>query len=244
MTAILHALNIGTLACWLSVVGFGAVAFVVPGARGVVVPTSGEKEPPPFPEDFTLGEVEDAAAESTEEASSAAPAETLPAPPELPEIAGFTPLPEIPEIAAPPAKPAPAMAAAVAPPSAKPSATQTRRTASSTAATGKPGGGGSGASSSSTSSSASGSGMSDTSRLAKGRMPKPSYPAQAKRSGQTGTVVVEFTVDANGRVISAFAKSSSGWPLLDSEAVRTVRRWTFPAGGVMKLQRPIVFQLR
>ncbi|MEY4570486.1 MAG: hypothetical protein RLZZ398_1925, partial [Verrucomicrobiota bacterium] len=46
------------------------------------------------------------------------------------------------------------------------------------------------------------------------------------------------------RVISAYPKSSSGWPLLDAEAVRTVRRWTFPAGGVMKLQRPIVFQLR
>jgi protein TonB len=75
-------------------------------------------------------------------------------------------------------------------------------------------------------------------------MPKPSYPAQAKRAGQAGTVVIEFTVDASGRVISAYAKSSSGWPLLDAEAVRTVRRWTFPGGGVMKLQRPIVFQLR
>jgi protein TonB len=242
MNSIFHALNIGTLACWLSVVGFGAVAFVVPGTRGVPVPASVGKEPPPFPEDFTLGEVEDAAAESTEEASTAAPAETLPAPPELPEIAGFAPLPEIPEIAASAAQPAPAVAAA--PPTAKPSATQPRRTASSASATAKPGGGGSGASSSGTSSGVSGSGMSDASRLAKGRMPKPSYPAQAKRSGQTGTVVVEFTVDASGRVISAIAKSSSGWPLLDSEAVRTVRRWTFPAGGVMKLQRPIVFQLR
>ena len=121
MTSILHALNIGTLACWLSVVGFGAVAFVVPGTRGVPVPAFVEKDPPPFLEDFTLGESEEAAAESTEEASNAAPAETLPAPPELPEMADFAPLPEIPEIAAPPAKPAPAVAAA--PPSAKPSAT-------------------------------------------------------------------------------------------------------------------------
>jgi outer membrane biosynthesis protein TonB len=44
--------------------------------------------------------------------------------------------------------------------------------------------------------------------------------------------------------ISAYAKSPSPWPLLNAEAVSTVRSWRFPPGGVMKLQRPIVFQLR
>ena len=86
--------------------------------------------------------------------------------------------------------------------------------------------------------------MSDAARLAAGRMPPPSYPPEARRKGQSGTVIVEFTVDASGRVISARAKSPSPWPLLNNEAVRTVRRWKFPPGGVMKLQRPIVFQLR
>jgi TonB family protein len=62
--------------------------------------------------------------------------------------------------------------------------------------------------------------------------------------GQTGTLVVEFTVDATGRVISAYAKSPSPWALLNQEAVRTVRGWKFPPGAVMTLQRPIVFQLR
>jgi protein TonB len=75
-------------------------------------------------------------------------------------------------------------------------------------------------------------------------MPSPVYPAAARRLGQTGTLLVEFTVDASGRVISAYAKSPSPWPLLNEEAVRTVRRWKFPPGPVMKLQRPIVFQLR
>jgi protein TonB len=75
-------------------------------------------------------------------------------------------------------------------------------------------------------------------------MPAPSYPAECRRKGQTGTVVVEFTVDSSGRVIAAHAKSESPWPLLNHEAVRTVRRWKFPPGGIMKLQRPIVFQLR
>lgn len=75
-------------------------------------------------------------------------------------------------------------------------------------------------------------------------MPAPAYPSEARRKGQTGTVVVEFTIDTTGRVISAFAKSPSPWPLLNEEAVRTVRRWRFPPGPVTKLQRPIVFQLR
>jgi protein TonB len=75
-------------------------------------------------------------------------------------------------------------------------------------------------------------------------MPAPVYPAAARRGGQTGTVLVEFTVDSSGRVISAVAKSPSPWPLLNAEAVRTVRKWRFPPGGIMKLQRPIVFQLR
>jgi len=76
-------------------------------------------------------------------------------------------------------------------------------------------------------------------------MPSPAYPAEARRLGQTGTLVIEFTVDSSGQVISAYAVSPSLWPLLNQEAVRTVRRWRFPpGGGVMKLQRPIVFQLR
>ena len=81
-------------------------------------------------------------------------------------------------------------------------------------------------------------------RLAAGSMPSPDYPAEARRLGQTGTLVVEFTVDASGRVLAAWAKSPSLWPLLNQAAVSSVRRWKFPPGPVMQLQRPIVFQLR
>jgi TonB family protein len=45
----------------------------------------------------------------------------------------------------------------------------------------------------------------------------------AMPAARTGTVLVEFTVDTSGRVISAYAKSESPWPLLNNEAVRTVR---------------------
>lgn len=235
MTAIFHALNIGTLACWLSVAAFGTVALVIPGLRGAPVVVKMEEETHPVPEDFTLGDEETAEEISTATPVEAteAPAEILPAPPEVPQIAEFAPLPEVPEIPMPAAK----AASAPAPPTAtaSPATPRPRRT---TAVTGKPGG------SATSTGSANNPSASDASRLAQGRMPKPTYPAQAKRGGQTGTVVIEFTVDTSGRVISAYAKSSSGWPLLDAEAVRTVRRWTFPAGGVMKLQRPIVFQLR
>jgi protein TonB len=231
MNALFHALNIGTLAWWLSVAAFDTVALVVPGFRGAPVAVKTEEEILPVPEDFTLDEAETAEEIPTTVpvAATEAPAEILPAPPELPQIAEFEPLPEIPEISPVAAKPSPAPVQVIA----KPRPTQAGKSTS-TAKPAKPGGAPGTAS----------PGASDSSRLAQGRMAKPSYPAQAKRAGQTGTVVIEFTVDASGRVISAYPKSSSGWPLLDTEAVRTVRRWTFPAGGVMKLQRPIVFQLR
>lgn len=231
MNALFHALNIGTLAWWLSVAAFDTVALVVPGFRGAPVAVKTEEEILPVPEDFTLDEAETAEEIPTTvpAAATEAPAEILPAPPELPQIAEFEPLPEIPEISPVAAKPSPAPVQVIA----KPRPTQAGKSTS-TAKPAKPGGAPGTAS----------PGASDSSRLAQGRMPKPSYPSQAKRAGQTGTVVIEFTVDASGRVISAYPKSSSGWPLLDTEAVRTVRRWTFPAGGVMKLQRPIVFQLR
>ena len=76
-------------------------------------------------------------------------------------------------------------------------------------------------------------------------MPSPVYPSGARSKNQTGKVVVEFTVDSSGKVISANAVSPSQWPMLNNEAVRTVRRWSFPpGGGVMKWQRSIIFELQ
>jgi protein TonB len=80
--------------------------------------------------------------------------------------------------------------------------------------------------------------------MAAGKMPAPRYPMDARRRGEEGTVVVEFTVDASGRVIAAEAKQPSPWASLNREALRAVRSWKFPPGDVMKMQRPIVFKLR
>lgn len=246
MNPLLHALNIGTLANWLSVAVFGTVAALVPQWKPIPPPVV-EEETRIIPEDFTLGE--SLSPEPTGEPESGPAAdppvleeEILPAPPELPEIAEFAPLPEIPDL------PSPVVQAAPAPAPVPPQARPATRPAAAKPTTGKPStgrpatGGRSGAPGAAGSGSA--SGVSDAARLAAGRMPAPSYPAAARRAGQTGTVMIEFTVDTNGRVISAYAKSPSPWPLLNEEAVRTVRRWKFPPGGVMKLQRPIVFQLR
>ena len=87
------------------------------------------------------------------------------------------------------------------------------------------------------------SGISDAKRLGGGRMPAPTYPAQARAKGQSGTVIVEFIVGVDGDVISANAKCPSPWPLLNERAVSCVRRWKLPPGGVTKFIRPIVFKL-
>jgi protein TonB len=265
MQALLHSMNISTLATWLSVGGFGTVAVIVPpwepGPQVALV-----EETSIIDDDFTLGDGGDA--ETTEEAGGPALSEqpetlpqslpeTLPTPPELPAMEEFSPLPEIPELPAAPApeeemapkpaiKPSPAASSRKVESTPRAS-TSSSRSSSSTRSGGSTKNNGSVNGKSGNTGSAgngSGSGMSDATRLSKGRMPSPSYPSESRRKGQTGTVMVEFTVDSSGKVISAYAKSPSPWPLLNNEAVRTVRRWKFPPGGIMKLQRPIVFQLR
>jgi periplasmic protein TonB len=258
MAALLHALNIGTLATWLSVAGFGVIGIAMPETLGLV---SHEQARDPYAdlesivltEDFAAGELPPSQATdtgSTGEVDSFetevpfAEVETLPTPPEIPEIAETTPLPEIPDVPPPAAKPQ----AETAPPAKRVAAnTNSRRATRSnmpTSATGGSPQGKVGARGTAGSGGRNGgSGMSDAKRLAGGRMPAPSYPAEARRKGQTGTVVVEFVVGENGRVVSARAKQPSPWPILNEKAVSAVRRWRFPPGGVAKFVRPIVFKL-
>jgi protein TonB len=242
MNALLHAMNIGTLATWLSVTGFGTVAGFIP----VWHPENAKPkllDALPVSQDFILGSEEpsndsplNAAPENTE-----SPVTHLPAPPEFPELAESEPLPEVPDLPAPKPSESAATSSVTPKPSARPAVTgkpaSTARSSSTSSSSN------SGSSVGSVKTNGTGSLMSNSARLAAGRMNSPSYPPYSRRNNQTGTVLVEFTVDAAGRVISAYAKSSSNWPLLDNEAVRTVRSWKFPPGGVMKLQRPIVFRL-
>ena len=239
MTRIFYALNIGTLATWLSVAGFGSVGIALHGGG----PRALEEKPRDrfdelqsiaLTEDFDVGDPPDAAAT---EAGSAAelPEEALPQPPQMPELAESGALPEIPEL------PEPVAAAAPSPPVSKPMPKESTRLKPATGRspqgpTTSPGKTGAGGSAGST-------GQSDADRLAGGRTPSPSYPAEARSKGQTGTVLVEFVVGADGRVISAYASRPSPWPLLNERAVSAVRRWKFQPGSVAKFTKPIVFKL-
>ncbi len=243
MQSLLYSLNIGTLATWLSVAGFGSVAVMVPvGQSGPGLPPV--EETLLIDESFTLGnDASPAPDENPPEAPSALaepaqpaePLETLPAPPAMPELAELAPLPDVPD----PPLPRPAPVARATSDDRTP-APRNKPRVSAPAAPRNPrpsAAGGSGPAGAPST-------MSTAARLAAGRMPPPVYPAEARRKGQTGTLIVEFTVDTSGRVISAYLTSPSAWPLLNEQAIRAVRGWKFPPGPVMKLQRPIIFQLR
>ncbi len=190
----LHALNIITLATWLSLSAFAVIAICVPSAIPRISGSMAEMVTS-LGKDFTLGDTTSAASgksdgEDTEEETPVAP---LPSPPPLPAPSSSQPLPEIPR-----------------------EVIRVRRAAPGNAL---------------------------QSRLAAGKTPGPTYPDEARRKGQAGVVVVQFVVTAAGDVTNAKIYTSSNWPLLDREALRTVAAWKFPPGDVMALIRPIAFQL-
>lgn len=217
--------QIPTLALWLTVVVVG-LAGIVLRPDGVA---SARVEPSPSPlqlSDLVIGME---SATTVGEAGGAEVVETpaiveTPVAAEPPELAPLTPMVPLPELPA---------AAVMRPPGTaevQSQASANRRPAPPSGSAAKSG--------------AAAAGATGAARLAAGRMPAPTYPAEARRRGQSGTVLVEFTIDASGQVISVVAKSPSPWPLLNQEALSTVRRWKFPPGNVITLQRPIVFQLR
>lgn len=53
---------------------------------------------------------------------------------------------------------------------------------------------------------------------------QPEYPPASRRAGETGTVILEVYVLADGRVGEARVKQSSGYTRLDEAAVREVKR--------------------
>jgi protein TonB len=231
MTGYLHALQIATLSTWLSVAGFGTVGIAIHSREPSAPQTVDALDIGLLPENIVLGD--DASEAAGEMPKQDVPADPLPSPPELPVLAETEPLPELPDLPEP--RPVigktPDTAAPAVHSSPRSARASSGKTTSSMSARAKGAG-------------SAGSGMSNASRIAAGHMPSPDYPSYSRRNRQEGTVVVEFTVDSSGKVISAYAKHPSQWNLLNAEAVSTVRSWRFPPGGIMTLQRPIVFQLR
>lgn len=223
MNSFTHFLQVVTLATWLSVVAIGVIGWgFIRGQRDVQVqvglPNIGVVD--------NVSLVEGSTSDGTGADTGAGLVE-VPKPPAMPELVKMAALPEIPNVS-PPQRPTT---------SGNTSSNQTA--ANNNSSTSRPP-----SQPSRPSSSGSGSGEAAAARFAAGTMPAPKYPREARRRGQEGTVVVEFTIDASGKVTSVVAVKPSPWPLLNDEAVRTVRRWRFPAGDVMKKQLPIVFKLR
>jgi protein TonB len=78
-----------------------------------------------------------------------------------------------------------------------------------------------------------------------------SYPAGAREHGEEGVVLLAFTMDRDGKVLSRRIVSSSGHPDLDAEVMALVERAqplpAFPAsmsGDQLSLTVPIRFSLR
>ena len=227
MSSLVYAINIATLALWLGLAGLDGVAWLLPIWH---VPAkssrAGETAALLSVPEISLGAPEASATVSdpVRKPADIPPPDALPKPPQIPQIADFPPLPEVPEVSVP-ATPSistdPSKSAATPPQRSVKVAVQASENASGDARA-----------------------AARAARMAAGKMPPPVYPAQARSKGQSGSVLIEFTVGTDGRVLSAYAKDPSRWPLLDNEALDTVRRWTFPPGSVMKLQRQIDFKLK
>lgn len=72
--------------------------------------------------------------------------------------------------------------------------------------------------------------------------PPPRYPAEALRSGQSGEVLVEFTIDTDGSVSNARVVRAEPARVFDREAVAAVRRWRFePVSEPVTTRRTIGF---
>lgn len=71
------------------------------------------------------------------------------------------------------------------------------------------------------------------------RMP-PVYPATLKKDGIEGVVLIEFDVDAKGRVVSARVRESTN-RAFDEPTLRAVRNWRFEPG--LRQGRPVSFRM-
>lgn len=229
MHSLTHALNIGTLATWLSVAAFGSAGVML--GRAVHLPPVADAagvELVQAPLEVESVIVADSMSEASDQPALVESIQ-LPAPPEMLPALQSDALPEVPDM---PIAEVKKVSEAI-----KPTVKLTGKPQRPLTVAGNPSNG--------SNASANGAAtMSNAARLAAGRMPAPRYPSEARNKGQAGTVLIEFTVDPSGRVSSAYIASPCPWSVLNEEALRAVRNWKFPPGSVMTFKKPIVFKLR
>ncbi len=79
--------------------------------------------------------------------------------------------------------------------------------------------------------------------------PAPAYPAESRRLGQEGLVILSVDVNREGSAVRIDIKQSTGYPNLDNAAIKAVRRWKFSPAKIgqlavdSKVEVPIRFQL-
>lgn len=251
MNSLFYALNIGTLATWLTVGGASTVACVVhvvdrlpalnQGAEDeaelfITPQAMGSAPPAESPE---AAEEESTAEEPVAEPKALPELPEMPEIPELPDLAEMEPLPDVPDLPDPSAT----RAATQPKPTARPTAGRPKEGSATTGR--KPSSGESGRGTGQGSGTARGSGSSavGSDRWVGLRKASPNYPSSARRQGQEGRVIVQFTVDERGYVVDAKIISGCPFSVLNEEALRTVRRFRAKPGVRATTSQPIIFQL-
>lgn len=80
--------------------------------------------------------------------------------------------------------------------------------------------------------------------------PAPLYPSIAKRRGITGTVILNALVNQKGKVDELSVHTSSGFPILDKNAMQAVKHWAFKPGKKgdkvvsMRVLIPVSYELK
>jgi protein TonB len=83
-----------------------------------------------------------------------------------------------------------------------------------------------------------------TARVAGGTNTAITYPANARRMGWEGTVLLNFWLNESGKPSQFRIATSSGFPELDARALQTVRTWRFESQGQPAWAAlPITFKL-
>ena len=163
----------------------------------------------------------------------------MPEMPELPELAEMEPLPEVPDL------PAPAVTrpSTQPKPSARPTSGQPKERSATTGRSPNSSESGRGTGQGNGTARGSGSSAVGSDRWVGLRKVSPNYPSSARRQGQEGRVIVQFTVDERGYVVDAKVISGSPFSVLNEEALRTVRRFRAKPGVRATTSQPIIFQL-
>ncbi len=71
----------------------------------------------------------------------------------------------------------------------------------------------------------------------------PTYPPEAARRGETGTVALQLHIAADGFVDRVDVVRSSGYPLLDQAAVSRLRTWHFTPAMKGGMPVPSIYRI-